>query len=199
MNVSKNQLFDCPGSECRENALLDLAGFEVMPVGGVEPVTLQEAKDFCKITATAYDTQITGFIAASRMVIERYLNICLVPRTFTAWINNPQGMFDLPYGPVKSITSVTDGEGDAIAVGDIKLVGVLFKKLESPAQDNITVEYESGYTGPLAENYRMAIKEQVLYCFEHLGDEDNPGLTQISPMAKTQIVHNRRVLNEFFL
>ena len=73
-----------------------------------EPITLSEAKDWCRIV-TAYeadDTMITGLIVAARQHIERTTNRALMPQT---WAIDAFGFgrfgFPLP-GNIRAVDSV---------------------------------------------------------------------------------------------
>src|SRR6185437_6805054 len=66
-----------------------------------KPVTLQEAKDWCRISVTDDDALITALIMAARIACEFYANLSLINRTVTSKIKNGLGDFTTPYGPLK--------------------------------------------------------------------------------------------------
>jgi len=73
-----------------------------------EPVTLDEAKNWCRIDVTDDDTLIEDIIIpAAREVCENYANLSFIARTVTAKIQNGLGNFYLPYAPVVAITSAS--------------------------------------------------------------------------------------------
>lgn len=74
-----------------------------------EPISLDEAKLFCKVTGTGDDTLFTMLIKAAREEYENYCGVSLAEKTLIAeWDKIPDnGIIQLPYGPVKSITAVT--------------------------------------------------------------------------------------------
>jgi hypothetical protein len=51
-------------------------------------------------------------------------------------------MIEIPYGPVISVTSVLNSEGDAI---DYTVTGNLWKYLVSPCYNRMVITYEAGY------------------------------------------------------
>lgn len=74
----------------------------------VEPVTPAEAKAFCKVSGTTDDSIFTLLIKQARETIEQGCNISLAERTLVAEYDKlpRDGKIQLPYAPVKSVTSV---------------------------------------------------------------------------------------------
>lgn len=79
-------------------------------VTGSEPITLQEAKDWMRVDGDADDSLITSLITQSRELAEEYLNISIAQTTLVLDATARVELL-LPYGPVQTITSVTDQEG----------------------------------------------------------------------------------------
>lgn len=73
-----------------------------------EPVTSTEAKLFCKVSGTTDDTIFTLLIKQARETLEQGCNISLAEKTLIAEYDKlpRDGKIKLPYGPVKSVTSV---------------------------------------------------------------------------------------------
>jgi len=73
-----------------------------------EPVSIQEAKLFCKVSGTADDALFSLFIRQSREWVEQYTGCSLAEKTIVAEFDRipNSGTIELPQGPVKSITSV---------------------------------------------------------------------------------------------
>jgi uncharacterized phiE125 gp8 family phage protein len=100
-----------------------------VPVGTiVEPITLQKAKDYLRITDTSQDDLITMMIKGAREAIEKATGLSLIPVTVTAVINNEDGGIELPYPPVT--TSPTG----------VKLVGLDYPKLVDITEE-VTLTY----------------------------------------------------------
>src|SRR5262245_3462401 len=82
---------------------------------GAEPVTPAEAKNWLKIDVPDDDTLLTWLITSARQDCENYLNISLIPRTVTAYLFIGLDEIRLPYGPVNTVTGVTNSNtGEAV-------------------------------------------------------------------------------------
>lgn len=130
---------------------------------GAEPVTLQEAKDWGKIEQDVDDDLIEELITAAREVCEDYTGLGFITRDIVATINNANGGFILPYGPVSGDVTVTD-EADA-TWGDLR--------------GEYEVSYSGGYS-VLPKKFKAAIKQQFLFMYENRGESN----TGISPLAQ---------------
>ena len=126
---------------------------------GGEPVTLQEAKDWCRIDVTDDDTLITALIKAARIICENYANLSFIERTVTAKIKNGLGGISLPYGPVTSEVAFYDDE-------DVELTDYLLKDGDS---NEVTAIYNAGYEA-LPENLKTAILNQIAWMYENRGN-----------------------------
>lgn len=145
-----------------------------------EPVTLAEAKLWCKIDLSDDDSVITALITAARQQLEAYTNTGFISRTVIAQIDNPNGSFTLPYGPVTDTPTAKDGEGVAIDT-----VRYQYDMLDVP-RGRSTVTYTGGFV-TLPGNYRTALLSQILFLYENRGDVEGSGgtrMTSISPVAK---------------
>lgn len=128
---------------------------------GPEFITLQEAKDWCKIDVTDDDTLITKLIKAARLVCERFVNLSLIPRNVTAVIHNGLGGINLPYGPVTSEVAYFN-------VDDSEATGY---DINTGSGDNITAVYSAGYAaGNLPEDLRTAVLDQIAWMYNNRGD-----------------------------
>lgn len=127
-----------------------------------EPVTLQEAKDWCRVDITDDDTLITRLIKASRISCEVYSILSFITRTVSVKINNGLGNFTLPYGPVNEIASATDYNSNDISTDF---------SLDTVYGQPITVEYTAGYAdGELPEDLRTAVLCQIAWMYTNRGD-----------------------------
>ena len=193
MNITTN--YNC--RTVKFNAVLDL----VFDDGTVtEPVTTADVKAFAKIdTGTTDDAIITYLITTARQQSEDFTGISIVPRTVTAVINNSCGGIFLPYGPVKAITSITDQDGNILAVNDdYKLSGTTFPQMIYPKWDRLTLVYTTGYD-TLPQEIKTAILQQVFYLYENRGESaviSRSGVVAeltLSPQAKSTLQRFRRV------
>ena len=139
------------------NAVLNAPVFSAEDT--TEPVTLQEAKDWCRIDVTDDDSLITSLITAARIMCEHYANLSFINRTVTAKIKNGLGCFNPPYGPLKEITSAKDSDGVDIADFDF----------DCAYSGKITVVYTAGYEA-LPLNLKTAILNQISFLYENRGD-----------------------------
>lgn len=73
-----------------------------------EPVSVAQLKEYLQIEGSAYDATLANFISASRMMIERYCNVSLVPHVLRVQMRNTveRKAFPLPYPPIVSVEAV---------------------------------------------------------------------------------------------
>lgn len=158
-----------------------------------EPVSSAEAKLFCKVTGTGDDTLFTMLIKQARETLEQKCNISLGEKTYTAeWDKVPKtGIIELPYGPVKSITSVTLKYEDSTEADETLDLNDDYFVTKTPwselrisylsvyARARVRVVYVVGYgaTGcpPLPYPLKIAILKEILaqyYFREGLAGDD---------------------------
>jgi hypothetical protein len=154
----------------------------------IEPVTIIEARNWLKLDVSDDDNIVTELITTARQQCEGYLNISLIGRTVTAWLQIGLDEIRLPYGPVKTVTSVTNYKGDPIQGYELKYE--LFKALD-PATE-VKAVYDSGFTGAIPAHFKTAIKEQVAWLYTNRGDEQI--METLSPIAKKILLPYRRVI-----
>lgn len=143
----------------------------------VEPVSLTEAKNYCRVTTSADDDLITLMIKQAREAIEKGTGLSLIPKTAVVWFTNWDGKFELPFGPVNSITSLINENGDTIDTADYTLVGGKFPKLTRPSYNNLKFTYTCGYT-TIPNDLKIAILDQVSYDYENRGLDANSGICE---------------------
>jgi uncharacterized phiE125 gp8 family phage protein len=117
---------------------------------GTEPVTPTEAKAWMAIAFSTDDTLITELVKSARIALEKYTGLSFGAKTIEAWVEISDGteLYQLPYGPVTAITSVTQyvpfGTPDALTVAeDYELIGNL---LRFRTEGTFKVIYAAGYT-----------------------------------------------------
>ena len=178
------------------NAVLDL----IFTDGEVtEPVLLADIKAYAKIdTGTADDAILEYLITTARQQCEDFTGISIVPRTVTAVLNNSCGGIFLPYCPFKTLTSVTDKDGNVLTTDDYKISGTTFPQLIYPAWDRLTLVYTTGYE-KLPQEIKTAILQQTFYLYENRGESaviSRSGTVAeltLSPQAKATLQRFRRV------
>jgi len=164
------------------NAVLDVSFSDS---DSIMPVTRELAKKWARIDDSYDDIIVDHLIMSAVSILEKYLNQSIIPKTVTATINNSCGNCYLPYGPVKSITSVTDFDGNELTTSSYTLSGENFKRIINPIEDNLKFVYTTGYS-ELPDQIKTAILCQVAYMYENRGDD--PALkSQLSPTAKGHV------------
>ncbi|CAB4148544.1 Phage conserved hypothetical protein [uncultured Caudovirales phage] len=154
-----------------------------------EPVTLTEAKNFCKIDISTDDDLINVLITAARQMCEAYTGVGFVEHDVVAVLNNSNGDIYIPYGPMIEIISVEDDAGRVLVLDlDYTIGGNEFKRLRTPQGNNITIDYITGYT-TLPEALKTALLNQVYYLY----DNRSVGVDDISPIAKIILNLYKRV------
>lgn len=162
------------------NYINDFSAVPVAPI--VEPVTLSEAKLYCRVTTSAEDTLITLMITQAREAIEVATGLSLIPKDITTYFNNVSGNFDIPFGPVDSVTfQLFDMEQDALEIEgtDLQLIGDEFPKLSYPRYPNLKATYEAGYT-TIPKDLKLAILDQISYDYENRGLDGDSGICEKS-------------------
>jgi len=155
----------------------------------IEPVTLTEAKDFCKVDIGTDDALITSLITAARLFCEAYTGVGFIVHNAVATLNNCNGDIYIPYGPLIAINQVTDAEGNVLVLDQsYGLSGHSFKRLEYPKATNITIDYSSGYD-VLPQTLKTAILNQIYWLY----DNRSQAIDEISPIAKSLLNPFRRV------
>lgn len=168
------------------NSVLDI---EFNEVNVIEPVTLSEAKDFCKVDIDTDDAIITSLITAARLYCEAYTGVGFIVHNAVATLNNSNGDIYIPYGPLLAINQVTDAEGNILILDSTyKLSGQSFKRLEYPKYTNITIDYTTGYD-VLPQTLRTALLNQIYWLY----DNRSQSMDEISPIAKSLLNPFRRV------
>ena len=172
------------------NQLLDLTDVESSGEVLDEPVTLDEAKNFCKIDINESEENalIQSLITAARLMCEEYSNIGFVKRPVIAVLNNGNGGAFLPLGPIGTIVSVEDMEGNTIPEENYKLSGSLWKQLIYPRLHNIVISYYAGHE-VLPENLKTALLNAIYFLY----DNRSQGTDNIGPIAMTLLNPVRRV------
>ena len=166
------------------NQILDVQLAEVE----TEPVTVAEAKTFCRIDISEDDDLIEELITAAREMCENYTGISFVKREVTATFNNANGGRYFPFGPVGEIAEILDEDGDNILPANYKIVGSLFKQLKEPCYAEITATYEGGY-----ETLPKDLKDALLNAVFYMYDNRSESTTDLGEVALRKLKRYRRV------
>jgi len=167
----------------------------------VEPVTLSEAKDFCKIDISTDDAILTELITAAREMCEDFTNIGFVEHSIIAIVNNSNGDIELPYGPTIEVIQVKNADGDVLELDDdYTLSGNLFKSLKTPKEDGIEITYLSGYQ-VLPKRLKTAVLNTIYYLWDNramsvdrIYDKNVPSIGNIGPISEMILKPLSRVI-----
>jgi uncharacterized phiE125 gp8 family phage protein len=122
---------------------------------GGEPLTLAEAKAWCRIDGDDEDALLTALIAAARLQIESMTERALLTQSWRlAVMAAPGALVRLPVRPVQRVTAATlDGAAvELVAEGDSA-------KLPDGQGGALVVEYDAGYgaAGDVPADLRQAV------------------------------------------
>lgn len=108
---------------------------------GEEPVSLAEAKAWCRIDSSDEDALVSALIAAARLHVESETRRALVTQSWRLTLSCPRGrLIVLPVAPVREVTAATadDGEIEVTLEADAVL-------LPADGYRQLTIEYTAGY------------------------------------------------------
>ena len=99
---------------------------------GTEIVSIAEVKNYVRIDTSADDALIGHMITQARIWAENYISRDIVAKNRTYYLDaTATGLFDLPFGPVASISEITI---DGTATTSYEILGL----------DNETIELDGG-------------------------------------------------------
>jgi uncharacterized phiE125 gp8 family phage protein len=139
-------------------------------------VTLDDIKSHLRITFTDDDTYLPILGAGCQARIERHCGISFSERTVTLQVTDINGDIFLPYGPIISVTSVTDSDGNVLVANtDYVLQGVEMKFINKTNQailfnGKLTIVYQGGFDD-VPPDLQMALLNEIAYRYENRGDQ----------------------------
>jgi uncharacterized phiE125 gp8 family phage protein len=119
-----------------------------------EPVTLQEAKDYLRISNNYEDALISELITSARERLEGFTNRAFGEKEYKVRFEYVDGWVELPYSPIIDVLSVENDAGDTL---DYEIKGLEVKELFCSADNGVIVNYTCGYV-----NLPKALKEAIL-------------------------------------
>lgn len=125
---------------------------------GEEPVSLADAKAWCRVDVTDDDALLAALISAARLQVESATGRALVTQSWRLTLPHAPMLVVLPVAPVQSLTSAPDGaalQGDAV--------------LLAAPMDDLTIDYVAGYgdASAVPGDLKQAILMLVAYWYEH--------------------------------
>jgi hypothetical protein len=180
-------------------------GYSVDPVAIapiVEPVTLQEAKDYARIDGSTEDTLITSLIKMARIHCESFTGKSLIPKTVTVTSFTFPYQFQLPYGPLTNEANiskcVTIDQNNVETNLNYEVNTGLFPKifiLGGAQSYKFKLVYTAGFT-TVPEDIKLAIKMMVNTLYERR--EDFSDLQAIeSPLGVKALLMPYKTFNWF--
>ncbi|HEX4875156.1 MAG TPA: head-tail connector protein [Chitinophagaceae bacterium] len=170
--------------------------WEIKVTDGSEPVSLQTAKDWLRVTSSDDDTIITSLITVARKRIEKYTTRSLVAKTIVL-TGRLTHYFKLPYAPINSVSQVRVLQGQEVDTGvndwdtldadEYQLVGY-YDKYFKPQYEGT---YEITYTtlADSDEGLLTDLKRVLLWMYENRGDD-----TDTMPM---ELMSNAKQLKDY--
>lgn len=149
-----------------------------------EPVTLDEAKAWCKVDGTDEDAIFTRLIKVARIMCESYAGLSFITQTRVVKLDrfNCRDVI-LPYGPVTAVTAFVykDGNGDVQTVASDTYIldtqSALAKVRVTDAWpdtdqtlNNVEITYTAG-SASAPDVAKQAILMQVATMYENRQDE----------------------------
>lgn len=168
-----------------------------------EPVTLPEIKRHLNLqfdTSGSYDftdddTKLQEIAKSAREVIEQYIGVSMASKTLKAIIRNECGNIEIPFGPVTTLTSIKDIDGNLLTSGTTYIVrGSQFKWIESPRACYLEVNYVAGYTSlTIPAGLKRALLEQIAFDYANAGDQQlvticESALAKAAPYSRKSLV-----------
>lgn len=165
---------------------MDWTGIKIKTASAVEPVTVQEMREYLSLGGTEDDTLLTGLITAARAALEKMTGRTFITTTYQLYYD---GFFlssvKLARPPVQSVSSITYVDDDGVTQtlpSSLYTVDIssLYGRISpaygeiwptTRAQDNaVCIEFKAGYGDAAAsvpEPLKIAIKMLAADVYEH--------------------------------
>jgi hypothetical protein len=133
---------------------------------GSEIISTSEFKDYARISNSTDDTLIGIIIKQARIWCENYISRDIVAKNRTYYLDETNGIFDIPFGPIASISSVTV---DGTTVTDYTMEGLDNETidLDGPAEKVKVTYVTSGLDDELLQ---QAIKQFAVTLYDNRHD-----------------------------
>ena len=147
-----------------------------------EPVTLAEAKNYCRVTTSADDALITDLITEARQAIEKATGTCITSKDVVVYFDNVGGNFAMPFGPMDQTTfHLYTSDANEILAANYFLTGNQYPSLFQPTFSRMKATYTSGFT-TVPKELKTAILDQIDFDYENRGADieryDQTGVCQ---------------------
>jgi uncharacterized phiE125 gp8 family phage protein len=177
----------------------DLTSWIVKTQPAIEPVTLEEVKEFVKVDGVSEDALLGSMTTAARIAVENFLGRALIEQTILLKMDEwPGDVLKLPMPPFISITEVrTLDESDAPTIyaatnyytstGPHEALLIIKNGCTPPTNTTryykgYEVEYKAGY-GATAASVPQPIKEAIKLMVALIYEGRIPDLSSVPPLA----------------
>lgn len=192
-------------------------GLSLVTSPSAYPVTLAEAKDYLRVTASDEDTLITSLIATATEYAENFTGRKFITQSWALTYDEfPSDEICLPFTPVQSITHIKYKDENGVLqtwasskyqsdlTGIIPKIKPVYTETFPSTFNTVTVTFVAGYdydetVSPvdLAENVPQGIKQAILYLVSQFYDNRIPysfnGSVTSMPMTFTNLLMPFRV------
>lgn len=180
----------------------DASDWWVKTPPAIEPVTLQEVKNYVKLDGTSEDTYLESMITAVRLAMEGHLGRSLISQTLVLRMDSwPSDTLTLPRPPLISVVEVRtlDEDGTETVYAATNYYVILGERSELvirqgkaiPSNVNrykggYEVEYTAGY-GTAAADVPEAIRQAILQWIAAVYETKVPDLSNIPINVKATL------------
>ena len=154
---------------------------KINSVTGSEIITTQDVKDYVRIDTSADDAIIGRMIEQARIWCENYISRDIVAKTRTYYVDSTNGVFDIPFAPVNSITSVTV-QGEAAEYTVLGLDNETIE-LDGGSAEQVKVSYST--TGLSDGLLKQAILQLVSTYYDNRADYVDGSINEIPTNVKS--------------
>ena len=158
---------------------------------GTEILTTQEVKDYVRIDTSSDDSIILAMITQARIWCENYISKDIVAKNRTYYLSHTNGVYDLPFGPVASISEITI---DGTATTDYEILGL----------DNETIELDSSLAENVKSTYitlglndsliKQAMLQLISTYYDNRSDFKTSKIVQDIPTSTTTILTSYKTM-----
>jgi len=158
---------------------------------GTEILTTQEVKDYVRIDTSSDDSIILAMITQARIWCENYISKDIIAKNRTYYLSHTNGVYDLPFGPVASISEITI---DGTATTDYKILGL----------DNETIELDSSLAENVKSTYitlglndsliKQAMLQLISTYYDNRSDFKTGTIVQDIPTSTTTILTSYKTM-----
>ena len=150
---------------------------QVNSTTGSEVITTSEVKNYVRIDTSADDNLIAAMIKQARLFCENYISRDIVAKNRTYYLSQTEGIIDIPFGPVASITTVT-AEGNA---ADYTVKGLDNERIELDGGSAKDVKITYVTTGLYDDLIKNALLQFVSTLYDNRSDFKTGTIVQDIP------------------